>query len=67
LRQTVALIKCLINFTFYSFNIEIAGGLGETVGKVFRIGVMGVNAQTKTVDRTLEAFEASVQQQKASM
>ncbi len=31
------------------YKIEIAGGLGPTVGKVFRIGVLGYNATPANV------------------
>lgn len=39
------------------YKIEIAGGLGPTVGKVWRIGVMGFNAQPRAVTLLLAALE----------
>ncbi|XP_046744642.1 alanine--glyoxylate aminotransferase [Diprion similis] len=39
------------------YKVEIGGGLGPTVGKIFRIGLMGVNADTEHVDRVWEAFD----------
>ncbi|XP_057322235.1 alanine--glyoxylate aminotransferase [Microplitis mediator] len=39
------------------WNIEIAGGLGPTAGKIFRIGLMGTNANLKNVDDVLHALD----------
>lgn len=41
-------------------NLEIGGGLGPTVGKVWRIGIMGHNARPENVAMTLEAFKAGL-------
>lgn len=38
------------------YNIEIGGGLGELAGKVWRVGLMGYNSRTESVDQLLEAF-----------
>ena len=35
------------------FDIEIGGGLGPLAGKIWRIGLMGMNATTATADRLL--------------
>lgn len=40
------------------FGIEISGGLGELAGKVWRIGLMGYNAQPRNVILFLAALEA---------
>jgi alanine-glyoxylate transaminase/serine-glyoxylate transaminase/serine-pyruvate transaminase len=40
------------------FGIEISGGLGELAGKVWRIGLMGYNAQPRNVLLFLAALEA---------
>jgi alanine-glyoxylate transaminase/serine-glyoxylate transaminase/serine-pyruvate transaminase len=40
------------------FSIEISGGLGELAGKVWRIGLMGYNAQPRNVLLFLAALEA---------
>ncbi|NXT92891.1 SPYA protein, partial [Anhinga rufa] len=37
--------------------IEIAGGLGPSVGKVLRIGLMGCNSTSDNVDRVLRALQ----------
>ncbi|NXC72472.1 SPYA protein, partial [Anhinga anhinga] len=37
--------------------IEIAGGLGPSVGKVLRIGLMGCNSTSGNVDRVLRALQ----------
>ncbi|MFP3855264.1 MAG: alanine--glyoxylate aminotransferase family protein, partial [Anaerolineales bacterium] len=39
------------------FNIEIAGGLGELKGKVWRIGLMGYSSQRENVSTLLAALE----------
>ncbi|GJP40793.1 hypothetical protein CLOM_g470 [Closterium sp. NIES-68] len=39
------------------YNLEIAGGLGPTVGKVWRIGLMGNNARPANVALLLEALK----------
>lgn len=46
------------------YNVEIAGGLGPTVGKVWRVGLMGAyNARPATVELVLAAFRDGLQQQ----
>jgi len=35
------------------FDIEIGGGLGPLAGKIWRIGLMGMNATTATADHLL--------------
>ena len=39
------------------YNIEIAGGLGDMKGKVWRIGLMGHSAREENVQRLLEALD----------
>lgn len=48
--------KKLVDFAMQTRCIEIAGGLGPTVGKIWRIGIMGYNARPQNVAMTLEAF-----------
>jgi aspartate aminotransferase-like enzyme len=40
-------------FIMRKYNLEISGGLGPTVGKVFRIGIMGHNARPGNVELVL--------------
>ena len=40
-----------------------AGGLGPTAGKVWRVGVMGYNAQPQNIALVLEAFRDGLQKQ----
>ncbi|CAG9862476.1 unnamed protein product [Phyllotreta striolata] len=47
------LVKCAMN----KHNVEIAGGLGPTAGKILRIGVMGYNANPYTIDYVLNALK----------
>ena len=39
------------------YNIEIAGGLGELGGKVWRVGLMGYNSRPENVILLLSAFK----------
>ncbi len=48
-----AIAKRLLN----EYNIEIAGGLGELGGKVWRIGLMGYNSRPENVLLLLDALE----------
>lgn len=45
------------------FGIEISGGLGELAGKVWRIGLMGYNAQPRNVVVCLAALESVLRNQ----
>jgi alanine-glyoxylate transaminase/serine-glyoxylate transaminase/serine-pyruvate transaminase len=38
------------------YNIEIAGGLGELKGKVWRVGLMGYSSRRENVTLLLEAL-----------
>ena len=42
------------------FNIEIGAGLGVFAGKVWRIGMMGVNATTTNVDTLINALSSII-------
>jgi alanine-glyoxylate transaminase/serine-glyoxylate transaminase/serine-pyruvate transaminase len=39
------------------YNIEIAGGLGELKGKVWRVGLMGYSSSKENVELLLDALE----------
>lgn len=45
------------------YSLEIAGGLGPTAGKVWRIGIMGYNARPQNVELVLTAFKDGLKQQ----
>jgi len=53
----------LIKNAMDKFDLEIAGGLGPTAGKVFRIGVMGYNAKPQNMALVVEAFRDGLKQQ----
>ena len=40
------------------FNLEVGGGLGPKAPPIWRVGLMGVNANRETADRVLGAFDA---------
>ena len=43
--------------------VEMGGGLGALAGKVWRVGVMGYNAQVPRVERFLGALEEALREQ----
>ena len=45
------------------YSVEIAGGLGPTAGKIWRIGLMGYNARPANVELVLAAFRDGLTQQ----
>lgn len=45
------------------YDVEIAGGLGPSAGKVWRIGLMGYNATPATVELVLAAFKDGLTKQ----
>ncbi|ODN06035.1 Serine--pyruvate aminotransferase, mitochondrial [Orchesella cincta] len=53
--------KRVVQFLMEKHLIEIAGGLGPTVGKVFRIGLLGCNATPEKVDRVLQALKEGLE------
>ncbi len=50
----------VIRFLLQEYHIEIAGGLGELAGKVWRIGLMGYNSTRRNVDTLLGALETAL-------
>ena len=42
------------------FNLEVGGGLGPKAPPIWRVGLMGVNANRETADKVLAAFDAVV-------
>ncbi|KAK9813216.1 hypothetical protein WJX72_010906 [[Myrmecia] bisecta] len=46
-----------------TYSLEIAGGLGPTAGKVWRVGIMGYNATAANVDLVIMAFAEGLKQQ----
>jgi alanine-glyoxylate transaminase / serine-glyoxylate transaminase / serine-pyruvate transaminase len=45
--------------------IEVGGGLGPDAPAIWRVGLMGPNADTRTADRVLDALTAAVERQSA--
>jgi len=52
--------KAVQNYMLNHFNIEIGGGLGETAGKIWRIGLMGFNARPENVVLLLATLQQSI-------
>jgi alanine-glyoxylate transaminase/serine-glyoxylate transaminase/serine-pyruvate transaminase len=44
--------------------IEIGGGLGPLAGKLWRVGLMGLNATTQAVDRLLGVLEEAIRRER---
>ena len=49
--------KKVVDFAMEERSLEIAGGLGPTAGKIWRIGIMGYNARPQNIAATLEALK----------
>ncbi|NJP12327.1 MAG: alanine--glyoxylate aminotransferase family protein [Leptolyngbyaceae cyanobacterium RU_5_1] len=49
--------KAIAHQLLTEHNIEVGGGLGELAGKVWRVGLMGYNSRTESVDRLIEALQ----------
>ncbi|XP_025843510.2 alanine--glyoxylate aminotransferase [Vulpes vulpes] len=50
----------IVNYVMDHFGIEITGGLGPSVGKVLRIGLLGCNATRENVDRVTHALQEAL-------
>jgi alanine-glyoxylate transaminase/serine-glyoxylate transaminase/serine-pyruvate transaminase len=50
----------LMRRLLYDFDIEIGGGLGALRGKIWRIGLMGINSSEKNVIMMLETLERTL-------
>ena len=46
-----------------TYSVEIAGGLGPTAGKVWRVGIMGYNAKPQNVALVIESFRDGLKKQ----
>ncbi|ELK32660.1 PREDICTED: serine--pyruvate aminotransferase [Myotis davidii] len=51
----------IVKYLIDHFSIEITGGLGPSLGKVLRIGLLGCNATRENVDRVIEALQEALQ------
>ena len=54
------------SFAMQKYKFEIAGGLGPTFGKVFRIGLMGCNATEDLVDKTIKIITEAIEETKTA-
>lgn len=55
--------KLVVKHCLDNYNIEIAGGLGELAGVVWRIGFMGYNSKKENVMTLLAAFKSALKEQ----
>ncbi|PNF33614.1 Serine--pyruvate aminotransferase, mitochondrial [Cryptotermes secundus] len=52
--------RVIQKYAMKTYCLEISGGLGPTVGKVIRIGLMGYNATLEKVDLTLKVLQEAL-------
>ena len=59
---------CTYDFAFHismlctdSYGVEVSGGLGETANKVWRIGLMGLNATPDNVRLVVRALKEAIE------
>ena len=55
--------KAVIDYAMDTYNLEIWGGLGQTIGKIWRVGIMGYNATPGNVELVLAAFREALKKQ----
>lgn len=53
--------KAVTTYAMLKHNVEIAGGLGPSAGRVWRIGLMGQNATPERVDRVLQVLGEAIE------
>jgi len=49
-----------LGYLMQKYKIELGGGLGPTLGKIFRIGLLGHNATEELVDKTVEVLVEAI-------
>lgn len=49
--------KICVKFLFFRYKVEIFGGLGVQVGKIWRVGIMGYNVILENVQKVLRVLE----------
>merc|ERR1711971_643379 len=57
--------KAVTVYAMEKYKLEIAGGLGPTAGKVWRIGLMGQNAKVDKVETALRVLKEAISHVKA--
>ncbi|XP_020624089.1 serine--pyruvate aminotransferase-like [Orbicella faveolata] len=53
--------KAVPEYLMKKYKLEIVGGMGPTVGKVWRVGFMGHNSYTENVDTFLRLFKEAIE------
>ncbi len=53
----------LNKFAMEKYNVELAGGLGPTLGKCWRVGIMGYNATPANVELVIASFREGLKAQ----
>lgn len=52
--------KKIISFIAEKYKTDISGGLGKSAGKIWRVGLMGVNSTKDNVNLVLKAFKEAM-------
>jgi alanine-glyoxylate transaminase / serine-glyoxylate transaminase / serine-pyruvate transaminase len=60
--EGVDAVKVITN-AMDKYKVEIAGGLGPSLGKVWRVGILGYNAQPQNIQLVLDVFRDGLKQQ----
>ncbi|XP_001630921.2 alanine--glyoxylate aminotransferase isoform X1 [Nematostella vectensis] len=58
--------KGVLDYLMSTYHFEIVGGMGPTVGKVWRIGMMGFNSHKENVPAVLRLFKEALDATKQS-
>ncbi|KAE9553559.1 hypothetical protein FO519_003252 [Halicephalobus sp. NKZ332] len=53
--------------TLMAHKIEIAGGLGPTVGKIWRVGTFGINSDKQKIEKVISELKAAVAESQAKI
>lgn len=54
----------VLSYAMQKYKFEFGGGLGPTVGKIFRIGLMGNNATQELADKSVKIIDEAVKASK---
>jgi len=50
----------ILDYALDEFKVDMGAGLGPTLYKVIRVGIMGTNAHVEIVERALAALKAGI-------
>jgi len=59
--------KDVVQYAMDKYKVEITGGLGQGLGKIFRVGFMGQNAQPEIVELVLKTLREGLEHVKSKI